>query len=119
MRLTRRALLVSAVFAATISTRVGRVAAEGMLRAPIALRVFDSRSPLSLAWLGPNRASVIDVAQEQANRWSTLRSSTPTGRVAGLTTWSDYIQVRGSLEQKGKRLRLEARSGGLFYWEMN
>jgi len=118
MMLTRRALLASAVSTTAISTRVGRVAAAGTPWAPIALRVFDSRSPHSQAWLGSNTGNAIDVAEEQANRWSKVRNSAPAGRVAGLTTWSDYIQVRGALEQKGKRLRLEARSGGLFYWEM-
>jgi len=113
--LTRRALLASAVFASAISTVA---AAEGRRREPRALRVFDSRLPQSRAWLGSDTGSSIDVAREQANRWSQLRNSVPTGRVAGLTRWSDYIQARGALEQKGKRLRLEARSGGLFYWEM-
>jgi hypothetical protein len=116
MMLTRRALLASAVSATAIS--VGPVAAAGTLWAPIALRVFDSRSPLSQAWLGSYTGNALDVAEEQANRWSKVRNSAPAGRVAGLTTWSDYIQVRGALEQRGKRLRLEARSGGLFYWEM-
>jgi len=115
MKLTRRALLASAVLASTLSTGA---AAEGRRRVPGALRVFDSRLPLSRAWLGSNTGNSIDVAHEQANRWSQLRNSAPAGRVTGLTRWSDYIQVRGALEQKGKRLRLEARSGGLFYWEM-
>jgi hypothetical protein len=118
MILTRRALLASAVFASAISTGVARVAPKGARRAPGALRFFDSRMPLSRAWIGAHTGNSIDVAQEQANRWSRLRNSAPAGRVAGLTRWSDYIQVRGALEQKGKRLRLEARSGGLFYWEM-
>ena len=115
MILTRRALLVSAVFASAISTGV---AVEDRRRIPAALRVFDSRLPLSRAWLGSQTGSSIDVAQEQANRWTQLRNSAPAGWVAGLTRWSDYVQARGVLEQKGKRLRLEARSGGLFYWEM-
>jgi hypothetical protein len=115
MKLTRRALLASAVLASTLSTGA---AAEGRRRVLGALRVFDSRLPLSRAWLGSNTGNSIDVAHEQANRWSQLRNCAPVGRIAGLTRWSDYIQVRGALEQKGKRLRLEARSGGLFYWEM-
>ena len=113
MMLTRRALLASAVCISTLST-----GAKGRPPAPSAVRVFDSRLPQSRAWLGSNTESSIDVAREQANRWSQLRNSAPAGRVAGLIRWSDYIQVRGALEQKGKRLRLEARSGGLFYWEM-
>jgi hypothetical protein len=47
-----------------------------------------------------------------------LRRVAPAGRVAGLTTWSDFVQVRGLLQEKGKRLRHESRSGNLFYWEM-
>jgi hypothetical protein len=35
-----------------------------------------------------------------------------------LTTWSDYVQARGLLQEKGKRLRVELRSANLFYWEM-
>ena len=118
MMLTRRALLASAVFITTLSTRVGRAASAATPWAPMALRVFDSRSPLSQAWLGSNTGNVLDVALEQANRWSRLRNGAPGGRVSGLTTWSDYVQVRGALEQKGKWLRLEARRGRLFYWEM-
>jgi hypothetical protein len=38
--------------------------------------------------------------------------------VSGLTSWSDFVQVRGVLQEKGKRLRLESRRGKLFYWEM-
>jgi hypothetical protein len=38
--------------------------------------------------------------------------------VSGLTSWSDFVQVRGVLQEKGKRLRLESRRGELFYWEM-
>jgi len=118
MMLTRRTLLMSSVFATAISTRAGWAAAAGALRVPITLRIFDSRSPLSQAWIGTNTEGAIDVVREHPNRWSTLRSHTPRGRVSGLTSWSDYVQVRGALEQKGRRLVMEARRGGLFYWEM-
>jgi hypothetical protein len=118
MTLTRRTLLKSAVFAAAAaSTRVAR-ATEVTQPSPIALRVFDSRSSISKAWLGADTASAIDVAQEQSNRWRSLRGNMPSGRVTGLTSWSDYVQARGALEQKGKRLRVEVRSGTLLYWEM-
>src|SRR3954467_14840587 len=102
MMLTRRALLASALLASTLSTGA---AAEGRRRGPGALRVFDSRLPLSRAWLGSNTGDSIDVAHEHGQRWRQLRHSAPVGRIAGLARWSDYVQIRGVLEQKGKRLR--------------
>ena len=47
-----------------------------------------------------------------------LRRLRPDGRVVGLTSWSDLVQVRGLLEQRGSRLHAQARCGRLFYWEM-
>jgi hypothetical protein len=117
MRITRRTLLKSAVWAAAAS-KVGRAAAEYSPRPRISLRIFDSRSPESRAWRGCNAAGAIDVAQEHAQRWLTLRSVAPRGGVEGFTTWSDFVQARGVLEQKGKRLRAESRSGRLFHWVM-
>jgi hypothetical protein len=118
MKITRRTLMSSALFAAAAAAEIGRAAAADSLRAGISLRIFDSRSPESLAWRGSHGERAIDVAQEHANRWLNLRSVTPHGRVAGLTAWSDFVQARGVLEQKGKRLRAESRGGRLFYWEM-
>jgi hypothetical protein len=122
MSITRRTLLKSAMFAAAAS-KVGRATAEDSPgpRSPeprISLRIFDSRSPESRAWLGVHATGAIDVAQEHATRWSTLRSITPRAGVEGFTLWSDFVQARGVLEQKGKRLRAEARSGRWFQWEM-
>jgi hypothetical protein len=117
MSITRRTLLKSAMFAAA-ATKVGCAAAEDSPRPRISLRIFDSRSPESRAWLGVHTAGVIDVAQEHAKRWSTLRSMTSRGGVEGFTLWSDFVQARGVLEQKGIRLRAESRSGRWFHWEM-
>ena len=117
MRITRRTLLQSAVFALTASS-FGRAAAEGVPRPGISLRIFDSRSPESRAWRGCKTAGAIDVAQEHAQRWLTLRSIAPRGGVEGFTSWSDFVQARAVLEQKGKRLCAEWRSGRLFHWVM-
>jgi hypothetical protein len=116
MNISRRTMLWSAAIAAAAVSRMGR-AAEA-LQPAISLRVFDSRSAASRAWGESGAAGAIDVAQENANRWRNFRGITPQGRVAGLTAWSDFVQARGVLEQKGKRLRAESRSGRLFYWEM-
>jgi hypothetical protein len=120
MNITRRTLLTCAAFAATAASAsaIGRAAAADSPRGAISLRIFDSRSLKSRAWRGPAGEGAIDVAQEHANRWLRLRSVMPQGRVAGLTAWSDFVQARGVLEQKGKRLRAASQSGRLFYWEM-
>jgi hypothetical protein len=117
MRITRRTLLKGALIGAA-ATRIARAAAEDSPGSRISLRIFDSRSAQSRAWLGCDAQAAVDVAQEQARRWSTLRSISPRGRVEGLTTWSDWVQARGVLEQKGKRLCAESRSGRLFHWVM-
>lgn len=118
MKLTRRTLLKSALIAAAAAAQGGRSFAAGSGAAPIAWRVFDSRRSASRDWLGSNDVRVIDVAHEAANRWVRLRGLSPEGTVAGTTTWSDFVQVRGLLQEKGKRLRLESRSGDLIYWEL-
>lgn len=117
MRVTRRTLLKGALFGAAVS-RIGAAAADDSQWSRVSLRIFDSRSPESRAWLGCDALAAVDVAQEQAQRWSTLRSIRPRGRVEGFTSWSDLVQARGVLEQKGKRLRAESRSGRLFHWVM-
>jgi hypothetical protein len=81
--------------------------------------VYDSRLPQSRGLLRQNSPRAIDVADEHANFWRTLRNTVPRGRVVGLTCWSDLVQARGLLEEKGLRLRAEARCGRLFYWEMS
>jgi hypothetical protein len=117
MNISRRTMLWSAVIGAGAVTQIGW-SAVAALQPSISLRIFDSRSGASRAWGESSAESAIDVAQENANRWRNLRSLTPQGLVAGLTAWSDFVQARGVLEEKGKRLRAESRSGRLFYWEM-
>jgi hypothetical protein len=118
MTITRRMLLKSAVFAAAAATETGWVVAAVSASSPIELRIFDSQAPASRDWLGPHVDWAVDVSIERSNRWTQLRAVKPRGRVLGLTTWSDFVQVRGLFEEKGKRLQHESRSGRLFYWEM-
>lgn len=115
MTLSRRTMLISsAAIAATMASAAG-VAATGL--AP-ALVVFDSRSALSIAFASGHAAPRIDVAHEDANLWRGLRSVAAHGAIIGLTGWSDWVVVRGLLEEKGKRLKAENRSGKLFQWSM-
>ena len=117
MTLTRRKLLESALLAAA-AAGAGRTLACAAFSPVPDVRVYDSEVPLSRAWLCDHADRGVDVALERASRWTRLRSLAPSGRVAGLTTWSDYVQARGLLQEKGKRLRVELRSANLFYWEM-
>jgi len=113
MNITRRSLLKCALVAATAVPGTSRLRPE-----PGVLLVYDSRLPQSLALQQSHVGRAIDLAHEHANRWENLRRLRPDGRVVGLTSWSDLVQVRGLLEQRGSRLRAQARCGRLFYWEM-
>jgi hypothetical protein len=116
MKLTRRTLLKSALVVGTAAIGTQRVLAAAS--APLGLRVFDSGQTASRAWLSHQTGPAIDLDHERRSRWAYLRSSEPRGVVSGLTSWSDFVQVRGVLQEKGKRLLLESRRGNLFYWEM-
>ena len=83
------------------------------------LVVFDSRLPASVALARTSVAS-IDVAHEDARFWRGLRGL-DRGPVAGLTRWSDFVTVRGFLEERGLRLKAQTPLPGqphLFRWEM-
>jgi len=89
-----------------------------MAMPPRVLLVYDSRLPQSRALRSAYAGRVLDLAYEQVNLWRNLRNLRPDGRVVGLTSWSDYVQVRSLLEERRSRLRAETRFGRLFYWEM-
>lgn len=115
MILSRRSLIVSGAAAVTVAA-VGR--SRLAAAAPPALVVYDSRRPDSLAFARSITAPRIDIAREDANFWRAVRSVTVDGTVVGLTSWSDWVLVRGMLEEKGKRLRREQQVGRLFQWAM-
>lgn len=115
MILSRRNLLASGAAAATTAAVGGsRFAAD----APSALVVYDSRRADSLAFARSIAAPRIDIAQEDGNFWRAVRSIAVDGAVVGLTGWTDWVLVRGMLEERGKRMRHQARVGRLFQWTM-
>ena len=114
MNITRRSLLKGTLVTATAAV----LGASRMRLAPGALLVYDSRLPQSLALQRSHDGRSIDLAREHASRWGTLRRLRCSGIVVGLTSWSDLVQVRGLLEERGSRLRAQARCDRLFYWEM-
>ncbi len=87
----------------------------------------DSRLSATPAFRGQRaNAPAIDIADAPADLWRAVRAFVPAGRhVHGLTRWSDWVTLRGVLQDKGLRLRAEtpldpALAGGtaLFLWEM-
>jgi hypothetical protein len=114
MILSRRTVLQSGATIAAMSTSAG---AAITAKRP-ALIVFDSRLQASRLFADQHGAPRIDVALEDASFWRTLRSAKLKGEIVGLTGWSDWVLVRGMLEENGKRLKAEAQAGGLFHWAM-
>lgn len=114
MKLSRRSLIKVGAVASLAASGTARAMAGA---APV-LVIYDSRLPESRAFAALIPAPRIDVAQEDARFWASLRAAAPKGRIAGLTRWSDLVVVRGYLEEQGRRLRHEMRQGMLFRWDM-
>ena len=113
MRINRRTLLKNGSLVAGIvaTTGAGR-AFEGP-----AIIIYDSRDLKSRAFAYRKPGPKIDVAQEDVQMWRSLRTINKR-RVEGLTIWSDWVLVRGLLEEKGLRVKQEAKIGSLFRWTM-
>jgi hypothetical protein len=114
MSFTRRSAIKSGAAVLALTAAGGKA-----MSAPRpALVVFDRRIPASRAFAQRQSGPRVDVAVEDASFWRTLRTVSPEGHVIGLTGWSDWVVVRGLLEEKGKRLSSETASGKLFHWAM-
>jgi hypothetical protein len=114
MKINRRNLLKSSAVIGSLAT--APLAARA-INAP-ALTLFDSRLPASRAFAGFVGGLKIDIADEDSRMWRTLRNARKNGRVEGLTSWSDWVLVRGLLEERGLRVKQEKPTGKLFRWTM-
>jgi hypothetical protein len=115
MNVTRRALIKSSVaLGAVVSTTGG----QGIAASPPRLVVYDSRLPQARAFARSQTAPRIDVAHEDASFWRTLRAEVPSGPITGMTSWTDWVTVRGLLEEQGKRVKSEVADQGVFRWTM-
>ncbi len=114
MSFTRRSAIKSGAAVLAVATATGRAAAS----AQPALVVFDSRIPASRAFAQKYSGARIDVALEDESFWRTLRAELPKGTVIGMTGWSDWVMVRGLLEEQGKRMKSETPSGAFYRWSM-
>ncbi|MEY2942088.1 MAG: hypothetical protein RLY97_102 [Pseudomonadota bacterium] len=115
MTLSRRMMLKSTAIVTASLAASAKVAAAQMTPT---LVVFDSRIPASMAFAQTHSAPRMDVAHADAHFWRDLRGAAPHGPIIGLIGWSDWVVVRGLLEEKGKRLTGENRAGQLFHWTM-
>ena len=105
--------------AGIVTSRAGAsTAGDRMVADDVTLLLCDSRSGASRALGAACSLPTLDVTQQGVRRWQELRTRRRSGAVAGLTAWSDLVQARGLLQERGLRMRLEERRGQLFYWEM-
>ena len=123
MMVDRRTTLAGLMGSAALTTVAARAAMPGHP----AILVIDSRHAISRALgLRTPGAHVIDIAAAHENFWAEVRGCRPRGAgVRGLTGWSDWVLLRGALQDKGLRVRAEtpidpARTShaALFLWHM-
>jgi hypothetical protein len=121
MSVSRRSLLKGTV-AVSAATAVPAIA----FGADQTLTIYDSRIPESQAF-AERATHRLDVVDLDATRWADLRGDlSGVRRISGLTGWSDWIVVRGLLEERGLRLTSESSieapisaKAHLFKWEMD
>lgn len=87
-------------------------------RAEARVLVYDSRLP---AWRGFAAGQGIDLAQGMSAARRALAQVPRGASVEGLTRWSDWVGLRGMLQDRGFRTEIETRAPGstaLFRWRM-
>jgi hypothetical protein len=108
MRVSRRTLLKSVGVAGAATA----LPAQAFAASP-ALAVYDSRLPEGAAFGATAKAQglhTVDVAGGDRAILQIARHSLSTSdTVVGLTGWSEWVIVRGLLEERGKRLSQERR----------
>jgi TAT (twin-arginine translocation) pathway signal sequence len=108
MRVSRRTLLKSVGVAGAATA----LPAHAFAASP-ALAVYDSRLPEGAAFGATAKAQglhTVDVAGGDRAILQIARHSLSTSdTVVGLTGWSEWVIVRGLLEERGKRLSQERR----------
>ncbi len=114
MNLSRRAMIKSGA----LLVSVGATAKVGFTESQATVFIFDSRVPASRHVVTSAKDRRIDVALEDRNFWRNIRDLHVSGTVEGLISWSDWVIVRGLLEEQGKRLKSEQAEGSLFRWTM-
>ena len=95
------------------ATRIGRAGG---------VTVFDPRSPEARTLAGEAEGHrLVALSGDPVRMWRALAQH--RGPVRGLTRWSDYLVLRGLAEERGLRLKREARietaaGAAIFDWRM-
>jgi len=122
MTVSRREMLGgAALLGAAGAFGLHRMAGQGTTIPAPRFVIYDSRKPASLAYAQAQGGVVrIDLAQEQAANWRSIRALDGQSPVAGVTGWTDYVAARGWLEQRGLRVAVQAhdRRHDLIRWTM-
>ncbi|MFV0645071.1 MAG: twin-arginine translocation signal domain-containing protein [Sphingomonadaceae bacterium] len=107
MPVSRRSLLKISAAAGAV---LGVPAAQAWAASRPALVIHDSRLRESDAFIAAwPHIRRIDIAAEEARMWVGIRTHMAGyGRVEGLTRWSDWVQLRGALQEKGLRVSHES-----------
>jgi hypothetical protein len=122
MSISRRMILKAG---AAISAAV-TLPAIASAKAPI-VAIYDSRILESRSFAETlDHALLIDVAAQDDQNWVGLRKGLQgTRQIKGLTGWTDWVNVRGLLEERGLRLTSQTSvpaplsgKAHLFKWEM-
>jgi hypothetical protein len=124
MSVSRRTLLKGAGALGAASA----IPFAGSSKIPL-LALYDGRLPEARAFAATARRRglrAIDVAAPGASVWHIARQELDRpGAIIGLTGWSDWVILRGLMEEQGKRLRHETRIAHAapriatpFAWEM-
>ncbi|NBC36561.1 twin-arginine translocation signal domain-containing protein [Novosphingobium sp. FSY-8] len=85
--------------------------ASSTAHAAARLVVYDSRVAESRDFAAQHRGGLmLDMAVAHDDRFALLRGDLPAiTHVEGLTRWSDWLMVRGAMEERGLRLASETR----------
>ena len=108
---TRRALLGGVAGVTGLAT-----VPTAFTRSKPTLHIHDSR----LSTPRPRSIALHDIAGEDASLWRASRdlALAPGDRVTGVTRWTDYVNLRGLLGERGLRTRRVTLAGSIATWEM-
>jgi TAT (twin-arginine translocation) pathway signal sequence len=108
MSVSRRSVLKGASVLGAASALPMAAAAK-----PPALAIYDSRLPESRLFARAERRNgtrTFDIAPGDSALVALARADLAVpGRVIGMTGWSDWVALRGLMEDRGKRLTHETR----------
>jgi hypothetical protein len=108
MRVSRRTILKGAGALGAVSAAAVVAQEKNLL-----IAVFDSRLPEANAFAADARQrglKTIDISANDREIWQIAREDLVVSEtIIGLTGWSDWLMLRGLLEEQGKRMTHQRR----------